>query len=68
MQELLDLSDANNVKKDKTIKEAIEIISHSYIDFSDICKKRIVDCDKCKYERNTCIRQYLENKVEGENK
>ena len=58
-----------NEKKDKIIDEIIEIISHyDALDFSDICEKRIVECDKCENERNNCIKQYFENKVESEDK
>ena len=52
-------------KKDKIIDEIIEIISHyDALDFSDICKKRIINCNECENKRNTCIKQYFERKVE----
>ena len=68
LQELLDISDAKNVNKDKIINE-LEDIFYNY----QLCEYELTDCTyrKCEYIADDeippckeCIKQYFEYKVE----
>ena len=68
LQELLDISDAKNVNKDKIINE-LEDIFYNY----QLCEYELTDCRyrKCEYIADDeippckeCIKQYFERKLE----